>query len=101
MRPTGHAIDGEESNVLARSLDGGETWKLEDPENYFGDGGRAMPSPGIDFVHPGFAMRIQKGTFRISYDRARTWQGPYTFPGLDFRLSGVLEEAKVLKPVLA
>ncbi len=50
---------------------------------------------GIDFAHPDFALlcaRTGLGTgtqawFYISYDRARTWQGPYALP--DFGLPGI------------
>ena len=42
-----HSIDVDRPAraVLARSLDGGETWKLEDPENFVGDGGTPQPAP--------------------------------------------------------
>lgn len=44
---------------LARSTDGGRTWKSEDPGNYVGDGQSSIPSPGgIAFQAPGFAMRV-------------------------------------------
>lgn len=79
----GHSIDRHkpQKNVLARSLDGGETWKMEDPENFVGDGGKAIPTPGnINFADPDFAMRCNGGQFFISYDRGKTWQGPYQFP---------------------
>jgi hypothetical protein len=50
-----------------------------------------LPKPcpgGINFTHPDFAMMCARtglggGTlawFYISYDRAHTWQGPYSFP---------------------
>jgi len=50
-----------------------------------------LPRPcpgGINFTHPDFAMMCARtglggGTqawFYISYDRAHTWQGPYSFP---------------------
>jgi hypothetical protein len=65
-------------NVLARSLNGGKTWKLEDPDNFVGDDGTVTPSPGgINFAHPDFAMRVRNGQFYMSLDRGRSWQGPY------------------------
>ncbi|HUW20647.1 MAG TPA: exo-alpha-sialidase [Sedimentisphaerales bacterium] len=80
----GHSIDNDRphSNVLGRSLDGGQTWTVEDPENFVGDEGlEEMPSPGnIDFASPDFAMRVTDGKFFISYDRGKTWKGPYKFP---------------------
>jgi hypothetical protein len=89
-----HSIDRERPAraVLARSLDGGETWKLEDPENFVGDGGTPAPSPGgIDFSNSDLAIRVggpppyhQEGNiFFVSTDRGRTWRGPYVFSGLE------------------
>lgn len=86
-----HSIDREQPErfVLARSLDGGLTWNLEDPEPFIGDPGEPRPSPGgIRFTHPDFALRIGKtgvttqdgSVFFFSYDRGRTWQGPYRLP---------------------
>ena len=88
-----HAIDRDRAAraVLARSLDGGETWNLEDPENFVGDGGTAVRSPGVDFANPNLAIRVggpppfhQEGNrFFSSRDRGKTWQGPYLFSGLE------------------
>ncbi len=101
-----HHIDREkpEIHMLARSLDGGETWVIEDPgvEGYLlTDGvflhGVARPgieipplqdSPGgVDFSHPDFALALRTnnidagvGRFFYSYDRGHTWQGPYRLP---------------------
>lgn len=71
--------------LLARSLDGGETWSLEDPDNFAGDGGTPMAvKEKINFGHPDFAMRCWANEFFISYDRGKNWQGPFLFP--DFGL---------------
>jgi len=101
----GHAIDYERpaEHLLARSMDGGETWTVERPEGLrpppgvkvagvpAGTGGReAVDCPGgIDFAHPGFAMtfrmtshQVGESRFYYSLDRGRTWQGPYRFPQL-------------------
>jgi len=89
-----HSIDVDRSAraVLARSRDGGETWKLEDPENFVGDGGTPAPAPGgMDFGNPNLAIRVggpppyhQTGnSFFVSLDRGRTWRGPYVFSGLE------------------
>ena len=78
---------------LARSLDGGRSWTVEDPENFVGDGGVVTDSPGgFDFQAPGFAMRVvgvgyhgsrdPVGSFFASGDRGRTWRGPYRFAAL-------------------
>jgi len=78
-----HSVGGNGRRLLARSLDGGQTWTVEDPDNFVGDGGIAVPCPGnINFAHPDFAMRCVWSVFFISYDRGRTWEGPYKFSGL-------------------
>lgn len=92
----GHNIvtsDGVAASLLARSVDGGASWTMEDPEGYVGDGGDTTDPPGgIDFANPGFAFRVEgrgylaskrdTGAFFYSYDRGRTWQGPHTFGNL-------------------
>ena len=80
----GHSFDRNRpvARVLARSLDGGETWALEHPaeiEKNKPDG--PAPTP-IDFSHPDIAMRCSNELFWISYDRGRTWQGPFALPDL-------------------
>ncbi len=111
--PRRHAIDRSkpEEHLLARSLDGGVTWTIENPA---ADGvliprgkalhGTELPGvverpladcPGdIDFSHPDFAMTLRMdnadgGTSRFFYstDRGRKWQGPFRFPMLG--LSGI------------
>jgi len=75
-------------DLLARSLDGGETWMIEDPDNYSGDAGKARPCPGnINFGHPDFAMHCRGDKFRISYDRGKSWEGPYKLPAIGKKLS--------------
>ena len=70
--------------VQARSTDGGETWTLEDPENYVGDGGKpAVLWRRIDFSHSDFALRNERDLFFFSYDRGKTWKGPYRYPEMD------------------
>lgn len=69
--------------VLARSLDGGVTWRLEEPATSLQvpEGSHPAPSPGgINFSHPDFAMRVRNNAFHHSSDRGRTWQGPYALP---------------------
>lgn len=94
-----------ERDLLARSLDGGVTWTIENPA----ERGEMLPlqvsdeTPlesilprlkecpgGIDFTHPGFAMTLRKveesdigpSYFHYSYDRGHTWRGPYRLPNL-------------------
>jgi hypothetical protein len=95
-----HSIDREkpQASVLARSRDGGETWTLEDPDNFVLDGGKPAPSPGgIRFGHPDFAMRVgnhtlignkdEEGQFFVSYDRGKRWEGPYLFPSFGLKMT--------------
>jgi hypothetical protein len=90
----GHAIDGSKPSVVrfARSTDGGRTWSVEIPSFLDAQGKEKEPVDcpgGIDFAHPDFAMRLREnpggGPSRIyySYDRCRSWQGPYKLPMFD------------------
>jgi len=97
--PGRHAIDYEKPHTdsLARSLDMGETWTIE---GLAGDGspiprGEASDcSEAIDFTHPDFALRVHMldkdvgpSFFHYSYDRGKTWQGPFGLP--DFGTPGI------------
>ena len=80
----GHSIDGDkpQRKLLARSLDGGETWTIEEAEAFDNDDeddAQLLPAP-IDFDHPDFALHCDGGIFHISYDRGKTWEGAYRFP---------------------
>jgi len=101
-----HHIDPDRptESGLARSLDGGRTWTLEHPNQqgylmpFGGDRPgtqRAADPPdcpgGIRFTHPDFAMTLRAsnahgstGAARLSYsyDRGKTWEGPFRFPNL-------------------
>jgi len=88
-----------EEPYLARTKDGGQSWSIEPapelvpPEGMYtasGPGGKAsdLQEP-IDFANPGFCMTFrmsdaQKGHswFFYSYDRGKTWKGPFNFPML-------------------
>jgi hypothetical protein len=101
--PRGHDIDYSKpaEHVLARSLDGGKTWKLERPEGLRPPAGAKIanvPSGmegkapvdcpgGIDFSHPGFVMTFRmtsihdgESRFHYSLDRGRSWEGPCKLP---------------------
>jgi len=87
--PTTHNIDWSKPSRIwqARSLDGGETWTLEQPART--SGRQDWPDPsngGINFTHPDFAMKVGS-RFSISYDRGRTWQGGYRFTGIDLEMT--------------
>ena len=79
----GHAISRDEPSrqVLARSLDGGETWQPEEIEVH------PTESTSIDFAHSDFAMQCNGSKFRISYDRGKTWIGDYDLPDIGKKLT--------------
>jgi hypothetical protein len=107
--PGFHAIDHDkpEHHLLARSLDGGETWKIEDPAEQgalipVGKGLHGITPPGqkekpwedcpggLDFTAPDFVMTFRMldhhgGPSRFSYsnDRGKTWHGPFRLSILD------------------
>src|SRR5215467_919685 len=73
----GHSVEpGNDRRFrLARSLDGGASWTVEDPANFVGHGAKPAPSPGgINFADPNFAMRLERTEFFVSSDRGRTWK---------------------------
>jgi hypothetical protein len=99
----GHAIDYSRpaQHLLARSLDGGETWAIETPDGLRppasikvagvpteGGGKEPVDCPGgIDFTNPGFVLtarmadiHIGPSRFYYSYDRGKTWNGPFRIP---------------------
>lgn len=95
----GHNIGGRQDSLLARSVDGGLSWKMFDPTGFLDDeneqflgGGKTVLGQPIDFSHPDFALRIfgrgyhgnrdPEGGFFYSYDRGASWNGPYAVNGL-------------------
>lgn len=104
-----HAIDRTKpaEHLIARSLDGGETWTIEKPEglkpppglqqaNVPVEAGHAVTDcpGGLDFTAPGFALTarmadINTGPSRFYYslDKAKSWRGPFRLP--DFGQPGI------------
>ena len=104
--PERHNIDHAkpEEHLLARSLDGGESWTIENPAAKgalipVGGALHGVTPPGLkerpwrdcpgglDFTHPGFALTIRMtdtnaGPSRFSYstDRGHIWEGPFRLP---------------------
>jgi hypothetical protein len=77
-----HSIDRAKSSqsVLARSLDGGETWNLEDPDNFVGDGQDPVRlTKELNFEDSGFAIRCAGNGFFTSYSRGKSWEGPFLY----------------------
>ncbi len=104
----GHTIDWTRPirKVFARSMDGGESWTLEDslpaaldnlqdhlpPLDAPGFSGALACPGGIDFTHPSFAMTFSHASFHVgpsrfwvSYDRGRKWNGPFRLPDMGTR----------------
>ncbi len=86
--PMRHSVDEAKprTDMLARSMDGGRTWELEDPGAARGLKVSDCTQP-IDFLHPDlvFTARMenwQSGIF-YSYDRGKTWAGPCMLPNLN------------------
>lgn len=99
-----HTYDRETArNKYARSLDGGETWTIEDAyergmtgfafDHNIPDGQADEPEeleqPIQDFTDPGFAITFMRddyhdgpSTFYYSMNRGKEWKGPYSFPNL-------------------
>jgi hypothetical protein len=101
-----HAIDYDrpEEHVLARSINGGASWKIEKPEGLLPPpGARIAGVPGesggkpvtdftgrMDFQGAGFAMTLRMESFHIgpsrfyyTEDKGKSWQGPYRLPDFD------------------
>lgn len=101
---SGHPIDRRqpEEHMLARSLDGGQTWTHEKPA-----GLTPPPTPGhiagvptdtggkeavplttpIDFTAPGFALTARMSDIHVgpswffyTTDKGHSWSGPFTLP---------------------
>jgi hypothetical protein len=109
-----HHIDRErpEENLLARSKDGGWTWSVETPQPPGALTGTKAARHGtlppgvedeivheletpIDFTNPDFAFTLRMANkdngvsrFYYSYDRGRSWKGPFRLPS--FGLKGVM-----------
>jgi hypothetical protein len=94
VQQEGHNIGEIRQSNLARSTDGGITWKSEYPDNFVGNENIPQPSPGnINFGHPDFALRVAAmgyhgtddpaGRFFISYDRGKNWVGSHRFNELN------------------
>ena len=101
-----HHIDHDkpEEHLLARSLDGGLTWRIENPAAKgalipVGDALHGTSPPGlsekpwqdcpggIDFTHPDFCMTLRMTSVRTgpsrfyySLNRGRDWRGPFRLP---------------------
>lgn len=100
-----HSIDYTKpaEHLLARSLDGGETWSLEKPESLkpppgtkmagvpCEDGKEMTDCPGgLRFDAPGFALTARMASIHVgpsrfyaTTDKGKTWAGPWRVPEFD------------------
>jgi hypothetical protein len=81
-----HQIDPArpQSNMLARSLDGGETWLVS--EAGYPEGQIQQFPTNIAFDAPGFVLNARGDKAFISLNRGRTWNGPFRLPFADLHL---------------
>ncbi len=105
-----HSIDWDRpaEHLLARSMDGGETWHIEHPLSLRAPdglkqanvptepgGNQPVDCPGgINFADPNFVITARMGDVNIgpsrfyySYDRGKRWRGPFRLP--DFGQKGI------------
>ncbi len=99
VQKTGHSIEGDQENHLAKSLDGGETWRAYRPVGYFRDGHwrfrgeeKMRLKEPLNFLDPGLVVRVfsqgyhatedPEGGFFTSHDRGESWNGPWSFHDL-------------------
>jgi hypothetical protein len=89
-----HNISETRRSRLARSTNGGKTWKSYYPDNYVIEDAEIKPiEEPINFKHPDFALKMcgfgyhahelkESPAFYFSYDKGKTWKGPFPFSGL-------------------
>jgi len=78
-----HSIDKDKPSerVMARSYDGGVSWKLEKPEAFSSTKAKPVWFAGqIDFTDPNFSLTCRSERFYFSYDRGKNWNGPFKLP---------------------
>ncbi len=96
-----HNVGGDLEKVLARSLDGGETWNVEVPNvDFEAERLKGPPWPILrtglperdpilrvcgDYDHGG-EYADKRGGFYLSYDRGKSWNGAFPFNGIELDL---------------
>jgi hypothetical protein len=88
----GHNIKAPYTNRLARTSDGGRTWKLEAAKGFFQPGDKVVPfREPIPFDDANLALRFLAEGYHggaappaviFSRDRGKTWNGPFALPTL-------------------
>ncbi|QDU78656.1 BNR/Asp-box repeat protein [Polystyrenella longa] len=81
--PTGgHDVSRDEPSITrqARSLDGGETWTVEE-KNWLHDQEKMHElTEAIDFSNPEVALNLKGDKIYYSKDKGKSWAGPYQLP---------------------
>lgn len=102
-RKSMHCIGAPFERVLSRSLDGGRTWTLEIPDVDFTTSEHLQPPPPPRFDLSKHILRVcgiydhggddehVRGGFYKSADRGHSWDGPYSFIGLEPLFSGDMQ----------
>jgi hypothetical protein len=89
----GHNLLEPYTQRLLRCTDGGETWQIETPAHYVGDGEPPCAlTTQLDFTHPDIILRVAgagyhgsaepRGAWYASHDRGKSWSGPWAFNSL-------------------
>jgi hypothetical protein len=107
-RMEGHPVKGWTLfPAQARSLDGGHSWEVDDHPHENPNEKPPTQCPGdVTFTQDDFAMKIQRtgehaghvSWFYTSYDRCRTWYGPYSFPMIGLPGIAARTDYQVLGP---
>lgn len=97
----GHSIDRNSPKYIyfARSLDGGKNWQvekpkdilspvyLEDPDMFkFGKNEAMQLAVPMNFAHPEFVLKLRANRFYYSYDKGKSWSGPFLLPNFGKKL---------------
>lgn len=91
-KPHQHSYDKTKpsTRAFARSMDGGETWNLEEEAVVYPPEiePQEQVKEAINFTDPGFAFTSNGNRFNISYDKGMTWGIPYIYPDFEKDFDG-------------
>ena len=79
-----HSLDRHKPalSVFARSVDGGNSWVLDDTTTLNNATKVRTNKSKINYAAPGFALRNNNSKFYYSYDKGKKWNGPFRYPNL-------------------
>jgi hypothetical protein len=91
-KPYQHSYDATRPSrrVFARSMDGGETWNLEEETDVYPGKTRQLQEmqEAISFTDPGFTFTSNGNRFNYSYDNGRSWATPHIYPDFNKDFAG-------------